>query len=286
VRDATGQPDGPAGQKIVFFAARSKSEFTGKNVVPLVFAVMDVLEKSPGVSVDKDGNISLKGKQGVTIMIDNRPTYMTGAQLAVYLKSLPSSAIDQLEIMSNPSAKYDAAGNSGIINIKTNLPFVLSALAADQLADKVMILMALGTIRAETGNFRPISEGISRFNTSPGGHPFNLYDNRSDLGNKGAPDGASFKGRGFVQLTGRANYTKYSSSIGLGTTLVTQPDLANDPKIASQLLARFLKDKESAIRLAFANNDLKEARRLVNGGSNGLADFTNAVQIGEQIISI
>ena len=80
---------------------------------------MDVLEKSPGVSVDKDGNISLKGKQGVTIMIDNRPTYMSGAQLAIYLKSLPSSAIDQLEIMSNPSAKYDAAGNSGIINIKT-----------------------------------------------------------------------------------------------------------------------------------------------------------------------
>jgi iron complex outermembrane receptor protein len=82
-------------------------------------SVMDVLEKSPGVSVDKDGNISLKGKQGVTIMIDNRPTYMSGAQLAIYLKSLPSSAIDQLEIMSNPSAKYDAAGNSGIINIKT-----------------------------------------------------------------------------------------------------------------------------------------------------------------------
>ena len=82
-------------------------------------SVMDVLEKSPGVSVDKDGNISLKGKQGVTIMIDNRPTYMSGAQLATYLKSLPSSAIDQLEIMSNPSAKYDAAGNSGIINLKT-----------------------------------------------------------------------------------------------------------------------------------------------------------------------
>jgi iron complex outermembrane recepter protein len=82
-------------------------------------SVMDVLEKSPGVSVDKDGNISLKGKQGVTIMIDDRPTYMSGTQLAIYLKSLPSSAIDQLEIMSNPSAKYDAAGNSGIINIKT-----------------------------------------------------------------------------------------------------------------------------------------------------------------------
>jgi iron complex outermembrane recepter protein len=82
-------------------------------------SAMDVLEKSPGVTVDKDGNISLKGKQGVTVMIDNRPTYLSATDLANYLKSLPASAIDQLEIMTNPSAKYDAAGNSGIINIKT-----------------------------------------------------------------------------------------------------------------------------------------------------------------------
>jgi len=80
---------------------------------------MDILEKSPGVTVDKDGNISLKGKQGVTILIDNKPTYMTATQLASYLKSLPAAALDQIEIMTNPSAKYDAAGNSGIINIKT-----------------------------------------------------------------------------------------------------------------------------------------------------------------------
>lgn len=81
--------------------------------------VMELLERSPGVSVDKDGNISLKGKQGVMVMIDNKPTYLNPSQLANYLKSLPSSAVEQLEIMTNPSAKYDAAGNSGIINIKT-----------------------------------------------------------------------------------------------------------------------------------------------------------------------
>jgi len=80
---------------------------------------MDVLEKSPGVTLDKDDNISLKGKQGVTIMIDNKPTYLTATQLASYLRSLPASAIDQIEIMTNPSAKYDASGNSGIINIRT-----------------------------------------------------------------------------------------------------------------------------------------------------------------------
>ncbi len=80
---------------------------------------MDVLEKAPGVTLDKDDNISLKGKQGVTIMIDGKPTYLSATQLADYLRSLPASAIDQIELMSNPSAKYDAAGNSGIINIKT-----------------------------------------------------------------------------------------------------------------------------------------------------------------------
>ena len=80
---------------------------------------LEVLEKSPGVSVDKDGNVSLKGKAGVMVMLDGKPSYLSGDQLANLLKNMPSTAIDQIEIMTNPSAKYDAAGNSGIINIKT-----------------------------------------------------------------------------------------------------------------------------------------------------------------------
>ncbi len=80
---------------------------------------LEVLEKSPGVSVDNDGNISLKGKQGVIIMMDGKPTYLSGADLANVLRNLPASALDQIEIMTNPSAKYDASGNSGVINIKT-----------------------------------------------------------------------------------------------------------------------------------------------------------------------
>jgi iron complex outermembrane recepter protein len=80
---------------------------------------MDVLEKSPGVTVDKDGNVSLKGKQGVTIMLDGKPTYLNGPELANLLRSMSSANLDQIEIMTNPSAKFDAAGNSGIINIRT-----------------------------------------------------------------------------------------------------------------------------------------------------------------------
>jgi outer membrane receptor protein involved in Fe transport len=80
---------------------------------------MEVLEKSPGISVDNDGNISLKGKQGVIVMLDGKPTYLSAADLANVLKNMPAAALDQIEIMTNPPAKYDASGNSGIINIKT-----------------------------------------------------------------------------------------------------------------------------------------------------------------------
>ena len=80
---------------------------------------MEVLEKSPGISVDNDGNISLKGKQGVIVMMDGKPTYLSATDLAAVLRNMPASALDQIEIMTNPPAKYDASGNSGIINIKT-----------------------------------------------------------------------------------------------------------------------------------------------------------------------
>jgi iron complex outermembrane recepter protein len=80
---------------------------------------LEVLEKSPGVSVDKDGNISLKGKSKVMVMIDDKPSYLSGAELANLLSNMNSNQLSQIEIMTNPSAKYDAAGNAGVINIKT-----------------------------------------------------------------------------------------------------------------------------------------------------------------------
>lgn len=80
---------------------------------------LEVLEKSPGVTVDKDGNISLKGKSGVVIYIDGRPSYLSGQDLANMLRNMTASQLEQIEIMTNPPAKYDAAGNAGVINIKT-----------------------------------------------------------------------------------------------------------------------------------------------------------------------
>jgi hypothetical protein len=80
---------------------------------------LEVLEKAPGVIVDESGTITFKGKTGVLILIDDKPTYLAGDNLVAYLKSLPASMLDQIELMPNPPAKYDAAGNAGVINIKT-----------------------------------------------------------------------------------------------------------------------------------------------------------------------
>jgi hypothetical protein len=80
---------------------------------------LEVLEKSPGVTVDRDGNISLKGRQGIIVLMDGKQTYLSGQDLANLLRNMPASQLDQIEIMTQPSAKYDAAGNSGIINLRT-----------------------------------------------------------------------------------------------------------------------------------------------------------------------
>lgn len=170
-------------------------------------------------------------------------------------------------------------------SIRTHLPLVCKALVERGMVDKPMVLVALATIRAESEGFEPISEGQSRFNTSPGGHPFDLYDHRKDLGNVGSRDGEKFKGRGYIQLTGRANYQRYSAALGLGRQLVDHPELANDPAIAGQLLSSFLKDKERAIKEALLEKHLKLARKLVNGNSHGLERFIETFNIGDRLLT-
>ena len=81
--------------------------------------VYDILKKTPGVMVDNNNNISLKGKEGVKIMIDDKPTYISSDQLASMLKGMQGKDIERIEVIENPSSRYDAEGSSGIINIKT-----------------------------------------------------------------------------------------------------------------------------------------------------------------------
>lgn len=80
---------------------------------------LEVLEKSPGVTVDRNGTISLKGKANVLVLMDGKQTFLSGTELSNFLNGLSASQLEQIEIMTNPSSKYDAAGGTGIINIKT-----------------------------------------------------------------------------------------------------------------------------------------------------------------------
>jgi len=166
--------------------------------------------------------------------------------------------------------------------IRANLPFVLAGLRARGLTDRDMLLMALATIRAETEGFVPIDEGRSRFNTR--NTPFDLYEPGTSAGNRigntQVGDGPRFKGRGYVQLTGRDNYTRIGPQVG--ADLVGTPALANDPTLAGLILAQFLRNKEAAVRAALAAQDLREARRLVNGGSHGFERFKDAFERGQQ----
>jgi len=167
-----------------------------------------------------------------------------------------------------------------VANLQKYLPLILQTLNQLGLGDMEMVLMALATVKVETGSFAPIDEYQSAYNTAPGGAPFGLYDSRQDLGNSNPGDGARFKGRGFVQLTGRNNYNRYSQEVGLGDQLLQNPELANDPLIAARILAAYLKDHEGDIRAALSRGDLAAARKAVNGGTHGLDQFQLAFQRG------
>lgn len=166
------------------------------------------------------------------------------------------------------------AGHRITDNIALYLPKVKAALIEKSLTDAAMVSMAIATVRVESAAFEPIDEGAWSGNSSTM-DPENLFDayDRKN-GNLGRPDGKTFKGRGFVQLTGRGNYETYGNMIGVD--LVSDPKMANEPTNAARLLTAFLSDHETRIRNALRNDDLAAARKAVNGGSHGLDKFETA----------
>ncbi|MDE2402036.1 MAG: peptidase C1 [Burkholderiales bacterium] len=166
-------------------------------------------------------------------------------------------------------------------NIARYLPYIAAALQATQLTDRSMIFAALGTIRAESEGFLPISEFPSQYNTRPGAAPFSAYEMRKDLGNTQPGDGPLYKGRGFVQLTGRSNYHQYGQALDID--LEGNPDWANAPEVASMLLATFLADHADAMRAALLDGKFMAARKLVNGGSHGLDRFHSVFELAADI---
>jgi hypothetical protein len=105
-----------------------RNAYRAKDVAPAAANASDVLENVPSVQIDGDGKISLRGNENVAVQINGRPSPIRGAQLAAYLKSLPANVVEKVEVIPNPSAKYDPEGMAGILNIvlKQNVDLGLS----------------------------------------------------------------------------------------------------------------------------------------------------------------
>lgn len=144
------------------------------------------------------------------------------------------------------------------------------ALHEQGILSKNTLIGALATVRVECGRtFKPITEYASG----------QAYEGRASLGNLQPGDGTKFKGRGFIQLTGRSNYTNYGQR--LGADLVNFPELALEPLVSAKILALYFKDR--AVNVACDKLDWLQSRVLVNGRNpytgfpNGWIEYQNII---------
>jgi hypothetical protein len=153
-------------------------------------------------------------------------------------------------------------------DVTANWPVVETALRDLDLTDDATMVAAVATIVTEVGaRFQPINEyGGPAYFTK-------MYEGRRDLGNTEPGDGARYHGRGYIQLTGRANYRTYGRKLRL--PLEQKPDLALDPKVAGRVLAEYFRARD--IASSARQGEWRTVRRKVNGGLNGWSTFDRLV---------
>lgn len=213
-----------------------------------IFAGKDL--KLPGDSSKADGSSRYQAYQGAS-----------GAKGASAAGSPPPMPAD-FPLKLDPG---EVARSLGVPeeNVRQYLPHIVNAMAEKGITDPNAVIGILATIKTEVPNFAPIEEYASGA----------AYEGRGDLGNTQPGDGMRFKGRGFIQLTGRANYEEYGRK--LGVDLVNNPDLALDPKISAKIMVEYF--AERGVDNKAASGNWEGVRRAVNGGMNGWDTFIAAV---------
>jgi hypothetical protein len=152
-------------------------------------------------------------------------------------------------------------------NVLANWPLLEAALDKRQIFSEMTAVAAIGTVATECSVFAPVKE--------KGGPQYlaSLYEGRKDLGNTQPGDGVRFRGRGFIQITGRWDYTHFGEELGEG--LAATPDLALDPRVAAGILAVYFHERHIP---AYADEKMWDVvRRRVNGGLNGYPRFIAVV---------
>lgn len=151
--------------------------------------------------------------------------------------------------------------------VRANWPLVETALDRAGVYSEMTAVAAIATISVETGRFSPIRE--------QGGPAYlaRLYEGRKDLGNNVAGDGVKFRGRGFIQITGRWDYQHFGGEIG--TDLIANPDAALNPSVAAMILAIYFRERQ--IHLYADQQNWKMVREKVDGGLKGWPRYIDSV---------
>lgn len=192
-------------------------------------------------------------------------------------------------------------------NVVKYFPTIEAALNDAGILDLRLKVFAYATIRAESASFRPIPEELCKLNSMRTADvsaisnsnvkdlvsvsnaiikkygfddKFGRYNYR--MGNEARGMAENYKGRGFIQLTGKDNYLRMSKALSL-PTLLENPDLALEPNVAAKILAAYIKASLSSIEKALNAGNLKKARSLVNGGTHGMDHFQKAYQVGSRL---
>jgi len=199
-----------------------------------------------------------------------------------------------------PSVVQSMFSTHAHVNVVKFFPLIEVAFARFHINDKELKLVGYATIRAESARFEPVKEGEyytnsakhvqgntlaipAEFRTIGDASKYNLYEFRKGLGNTTFGDGLKFMGRGFIQLTGRQNYSDIGNMIH--EDLLNHPELANEPRIAANVVAAYIQRNRHAITCALQSNNLHLVRKLVNGGANGLQEFLRAYKCGLALIT-
>jgi predicted chitinase len=165
------------------------------------------------------------------------------------------------------AAKIAQATGCPLANVRRYWPAIRAACVESGLADRATLIAVVATVATEVAQFKPIDEyGSDSYFTQH-------YEGRADLGNTHPGDGVRYHGRGFIQITGRANYRRYGAR--LGVPLEAEPELALDPHVAARILARYFVDH--GIAASARRGDWRDVRRKVNGGLNGWDRFSALV---------
>jgi len=181
-------------------------------------------------------------------------------------KEVPGMAAAKNDLIDHETAAKVMGAKLGDVDMY--LPPLIAGLDGKKMLNKPTLIAALATISVETNGFQPIREW--------GGDDYfhEMYEGRSDLGNTQPGDGIRYHGRGFVQITGRANYRHYGEKIGID--IESNPDLALDPDAASKILVEYF--WERSVDEYALKGDWEGVRRAVNGGLNGWDHFWPVVQ--------